>query len=157
MFMNCRDMSYRLLQMLGAVAFVFCLPLAILALAILYIVTAPGWFVQQIQRLMSEVERLEIERAEWRRTGRRSRSLLGAYSSNTSVEHIGLRELSPYSSKPYPENTDPSHQDAAVQLAANLFEIKGLAFVRKRGVGQSRMSHGCVIGRWSGFRSPSTR
>jgi hypothetical protein len=73
MFMNCRDMSYRLLQMLGAVAFVFGLPLAILALAILYIVTAPGWFVQQIQRLMSEVERLEIERAEWRRTGRRSR------------------------------------------------------------------------------------
>jgi hypothetical protein len=39
----------------------------------LHIVTAPGWFVQQIQRLMSEVERLEIERAEWRRTGRRSR------------------------------------------------------------------------------------
>jgi len=73
MFMNCRDMSYHLLQTLGALAFVLCLPLAILALTILYIVTAPGWLVQQTQRLMSEVERLEIERAEWRRIGRRSR------------------------------------------------------------------------------------
>jgi hypothetical protein len=73
MFMNCRDMSYHLLQMLRALAFVLCLPLAILALAILYIVTAPGWLVQQTQRLMSEVERLEIERAEWHRIGRRSR------------------------------------------------------------------------------------
>jgi hypothetical protein len=71
MFMNCRHMSY--LKMLGALAFVLCLPLAILALAILHIVTAPGWLVQQTRRLMREVERLEIERAEWRRIGRRSR------------------------------------------------------------------------------------
>jgi len=71
MFMNCRHMSY--LKMLGALAFVLCPPLAILALAILHIVTAPGWLVQQTRRLMREVERLEIERAEWRRIGRRSR------------------------------------------------------------------------------------
>jgi hypothetical protein len=51
MFMNCRDMSYRLLQMLGAVAFVLCLPLAILALAILYIVAALGWLVAEITAL----------------------------------------------------------------------------------------------------------